>query len=107
MVCIPDSDRQARVVSLLEDSVRTELRVTNGMLELGLSEGDIERLMEGVTSGLLLLGAVLAARSRLPKWITVPTWVLLVATLVPMTSWLAALLVPVWLGVEGALARRG
>ncbi|MEU5669651.1 hypothetical protein ABZ749_04610 [Micromonospora sp. NPDC047753] len=48
-----DSAREARVVSLLEDNVRTELQVTNSMLELGLSDATIERLMEGVTSGLL------------------------------------------------------
>jgi hypothetical protein len=47
------STREARVVSLLQDNVRTELQVTNGMLELGLSDATIERLMEGVTSGLL------------------------------------------------------
>lgn len=56
--------------------------------------------------GLLLVVAVLAARRRLPRAITVPAWVLLVLTIVPMTSWLAALLVPVWLGVAGALAGR-
>jgi hypothetical protein len=56
--------------------------------------------------GLLLVGAVLAARSRLPRGITIPAWVLLVLTLVPMTTWLAALIIPVWLGVAGALAVR-
>jgi hypothetical protein len=48
-----DSERQARVVALLEDSVRTEITVTSGMLDLGLSPEAIERLMEGVTSGIL------------------------------------------------------
>jgi len=48
-----DSAREDRLVSLLEDNVRTELQVTNGMFELGLSDARIERLMEGVTSGLL------------------------------------------------------
>jgi hypothetical protein len=48
-----DSERQARVVALLEDSVRAEITVTNGMLDLGLSAATIERLMEGVTSGIL------------------------------------------------------
>lgn len=47
------SDRETRVVSLLEDSVRTELQVVNGMQRLGLSDDVIERLMEGVTSGIL------------------------------------------------------
>ena len=48
-----EKERDARVVALLEDNVRTELQVANGMLELGLSSTHIERLMEGVTSGLL------------------------------------------------------
>jgi hypothetical protein len=48
-----DSERETRVVALLEDSVRTEITVTNGMLDLGLSAAAIERLMEGVTSGVL------------------------------------------------------
>jgi hypothetical protein len=53
MAKVAGTAREARLVSLLEDNVRTELQVTNGMLELGLSEATIERLMEGVTSGLL------------------------------------------------------
>lgn len=46
-------ERDARVAALLEDNVGTELQVVNGMLELGISSANIERLMEGVTSGLL------------------------------------------------------
>jgi hypothetical protein len=53
-----DMERDARVVSLLEDNVRTELQVANDMLELGLSAAAIEGLMEGVTSGLLYAFAV-------------------------------------------------
>lgn len=48
-----DPERQARVVALLEESVRTEIGVINGMFDLGLSPASIERLMEGVTSGIL------------------------------------------------------
>lgn len=48
-----DSERQARVVALLEDRVRTEIAVTDGMLDLRLTPATIERLMEGVTSGIL------------------------------------------------------
>lgn len=48
-----DSERNARVVALLEDCVRTELTVSNGMLDLGLSDVALERLMEGITSGVL------------------------------------------------------
>ena len=42
---VSQSERQARVVALLEDNVRTELKVVNGTLYLGLSETSIERLM--------------------------------------------------------------
>jgi hypothetical protein len=45
--------RSKRVVALLEDCVRTELQVTNGMLELGLAQDVIEAVMAGVTSGVL------------------------------------------------------
>jgi hypothetical protein len=48
-----ESERQARVIALLEDNVRAEIKVMNGMLDLELSESTIERLMEGVTSGIL------------------------------------------------------
>jgi len=52
--------------------------------------------------GLLLVAAVLVARRRLPKAITVPAGllaVLTVLTVFPMTSWIAAVLIPIWLGV--------
>jgi hypothetical protein len=52
--------------------------------------------------GLLLVAAALAARRRLPRSSTVPAWILLVVTLVPLTTWIAALLVPLWLGVSAA-----
>lgn len=53
-----DDERAERVVALLEANVRTELQVTNGMFDLGLSDETIERLMQGVTSGLLYAFAV-------------------------------------------------
>ena len=53
--------------------------------------------------GLLLVAAVLAARRRLPRSVTISAWVLLVVMLVPMTTWVAALLIPVWLGVTAVL----
>lgn len=56
--------------------------------------------------GLVLVAAVLVARRRLPRTVTAPAWVLLVAMLLPMTTWLAAILTPVWLGVAGAVAGR-
>ena len=51
-------ERAKRVVALLEDNVRAELHVTNGGFDLGLSDETIERLMQGVTSGLLYAFAV-------------------------------------------------
>lgn len=51
-------ERAKRVIALLEDNVRTELQVTNGALDLGLSNAAIESLMQGVTSGLLYAFAV-------------------------------------------------
>ena len=47
------SDREKRVVDLLEDRVREELRVTDGAYGLGLSDETIERLTGGVTAGVL------------------------------------------------------
>ena len=40
---MPYSEREQRVVALLEDRVREELRVTDGAYGLGLSEETIER----------------------------------------------------------------
>jgi hypothetical protein len=60
-----DMERDARVVSLLQDDVRTQLQVGNGMLELGLSDAAIEGLTEGVTSGLLYAFAV----NWSPDWV--------------------------------------
>jgi hypothetical protein len=53
--------------------------------------------------GLLLVAAVLAARRRLPRSVTISAWVLLVVMFVPMTTWIAALLTPVWLGVTAVV----
>ncbi|HEX2895624.1 MAG TPA: hypothetical protein VHO29_16600 [Marmoricola sp.] len=58
-------ERARRVVALLESNVRTELQVTNGGFDLGLSDETIERLMQGVTSGLLYAFAVDWA----PDWV--------------------------------------
>jgi hypothetical protein len=52
------NERAERVVALLESNVRTELHVTNGGFDLGLSDETIERLMQGVTSGILYAFAV-------------------------------------------------
>lgn len=55
--------------------------------------------------GLALVVAAAAAGSHLPRavrWIAV---LLAVLTLVPFTSWVAALLIPVWLGISAAVVR--
>ncbi|MEU7532102.1 hypothetical protein AB0A74_40650 [Saccharothrix sp. NPDC042600] len=46
-------NRQVRVIELLEDNVRTEITIMNDMRNLGLSNSDVQRLMEGVTSSIL------------------------------------------------------
>jgi hypothetical protein len=56
--------------------------------------------------GLLLVAAVLVARRRLPRTITVPAAVLAALTVFPMTSWVAAVLIPVWLGIAAVDRRR-
>ena len=73
----------------------------------GVGEGTLV-LLNGLdlaryAPGLLLVAAVLAARRRLPRSVTIPAWVLLVVMFVPMTTWIAALLIPVWLGVTAVL----
>ena len=55
--------------------------------------------------GLALVAAVLAAGPHLPRWVRVTSGVLVVTTLVPLTSWVAALLIPLWLGASAAALR--
>ena len=52
--------------------------------------------------GLALVAAAMAAGSRLPRAARYTAGALMV---VPFTSWVAALLIPVWLGVTAAVAR--
>jgi hypothetical protein len=73
MLAMPYSEREQRVVALLEDRVREELRVTDAAYELGLSEETIERLMGGVTAGVLYAFSV----DWNPDWVRqgdVHTW---------------------------------
>lgn len=56
--------------------------------------------------GLALVAAALAARARLPRPVVLSAGGCALLTVVPFTSWIAALLVPVWLGVAGAVADR-
>ena len=60
-----DRGREARVVALLEDNVRSELQTMNSLLELGLGDATIERLTDSVTSGVLHAFAV----DRSPDWV--------------------------------------
>jgi hypothetical protein len=53
--------------------------------------------------GLALVVAGVAAGASLPRAVRVTAAVLVVLTLVPLTSWVAALLIPVWLGVSAAV----
>lgn len=55
---------------------------------------------------LALLVAALVSRRHLPKPAVVAAGVLTVLAVLPFTGWVAAMLVPVWLGVVGALRDR-
>lgn len=55
--------------------------------------------------GLALVAAVLVVGRHLPRWVRVSAGVLTVMTLLPFTGWVAALLVPVWLGATAATLR--
>ncbi len=55
--------------------------------------------------GLALVVAVFVARRRLPRAVGIAAAVLAVLTLLPFTSWVAALLIPLWLGVSAAAVR--
>lgn len=57
--------------------------------------------------GLVLVVAAVAARRVLARGIWLAALVLALLTFVPLTSWLAAVLIPVWLGFAGALRTRG
>lgn len=53
--------------------------------------------------GLALLVAAVVARRHLPTTVVVAAGLLAVLTVLPFTAWAAAITVPVWLGVVGAL----
>ena len=54
---------------------------------------------------LVLLAAALVARRSLPKPVTIAAAVILAMIFLPFTTWIAAILTPVWLGVAGAVSR--
>ena len=53
-----DGDRDARVVSLRQDNVRTELSAQNAMNSLGLSGAAMDRIAQGITAEVLYAFAV-------------------------------------------------
>ena len=53
LLTVADSEGQARVVTLLEESVRDELRLSVGIEQLGLSDAQVETLAPAVTSQVL------------------------------------------------------
>lgn len=55
--------------------------------------------------GLALVAAVLIAGGRLPRWVRTTAGVLTVLTVVPLTSWVAALLIPLWLAATATSLR--
>lgn len=55
--------------------------------------------------GLALVAAVAVAGRHLPRWVHVTAGVLVVMCVVPLTSWVAALLIPLWLGAVAATQR--
>ena len=57
--------RAARVATLLEDNIRTELEVQNAMAHLGLSQAAITRLANGIADGVLYTFAV----DWSPNWV--------------------------------------
>jgi hypothetical protein len=54
---------------------------------------------------LALVAAVVVAGRHLPRWVRVSAGLLTFLAIVPLTSWVAALVAPVWLGVTAALVR--
>lgn len=73
--------------------------------------GDAAQLLLNVVDyaryapGLALVLAVVAARSKLPRGVWVSAAVLAFLTLVPLTTWAAAVLIPLWLGICAAVVR--
>lgn len=76
--------------------------------EPGAGLGEATSLMLNVMEiaryapGLALVAAVLVAGNNLPRWVRITAGVLVVLCLVPLTSWVAALLIPLWLGAAAA-----
>ena len=74
----------------------------------GLGEASLLLLnmaeMARVAPGLALVGAAVVARRVLPRGLWMTAAVLLVLVFVPFTTWVSALLTPLWLAVAGSRA---
>lgn len=74
----------------------------------GLGEASLLLLntaeMARVAPGLALVGAAVVARRVLPRGLWMAAAVLLVLAFVPFTTWVSALLTPLWLAVAGSRA---
>lgn len=75
-----------------------------GVGEAALVSANVAELVRYGPS-LALTGAVVVARRRVGRAVWIPAAALTVMLLFPMTTWLAAIIVPLWLGVASALRR--
>lgn len=78
--------------------------VSGGLGEATLVLANMVELTRYAPSLVLLMVAVVARRS-LPKALTITAGVLIVVLLFPITTWIAVIATPVWLGIAGAVAR--
>jgi hypothetical protein len=81
------------------------------LAEPGAGVGEGTALLVNLTEvaryapGLALVVAAFVARRRLPRAVGIAAGVLAFLTIVPLTSWVAALLIPLWLAVSAAVVR--
>ena len=82
---------------------------TEALADPGAGLGEASSLVLNVMEiarfgpGLALVAAAVAAGRFLPRGVRIAAGVRVLMTLVPLTSWVAALLIPLWLGVAAAL----
>ena len=81
------------------------------LTEPGAGVGEATALMVNLTEvaryapGLALVVAAFMGRGALPRPVGIAAVVLAVLTIVPFTSWVAALLIPFWLAVSAGVVR--
>lgn len=76
---------------------------SSGLAEAGLVVANMLDLAR-YAPGFVLVVAAAYAKDSVPRPLRILAIVLAVATVVPMTTWAAAMAIPVWLGVAGAVA---